>query len=82
MKESEIVGKNVKGYREILGLSQEALADIAGVHRTYINQVEQGRVNISIINIFKIAKALKVEANVLLIQDSSKKNKPKKTISK
>jgi len=73
MKEPELVGKNVKGYREKLGLSQEALADNAGVHRTYINQVEQGRVNISVVNLFKIAKALKVEANVLLIPDSWKK---------
>jgi len=73
MTEAELVGKNVKGYREKLGLSQEALADVAGVHRTYINQVEQGRVNISIVNLFKIAKALKIEANVLLIQDSWKK---------
>jgi transcriptional regulator with XRE-family HTH domain len=73
MTEPQLVGKNVKGYREKLGLSQEALADIAGVHRTYINQVEQGRMNISVINIFKIAKALKIEANLLLIQDSWKK---------
>jgi len=75
MTESELVGKNVKGYREKLGLSQEALADVAGVHRTYINQVEQGRINISIVNLFKIAKALKIEANVLLITDSWKKAK-------
>ena len=75
MKEPELVGKNVKGHRENLGLSQEALADIAGVHRTYINQVEQGRVNISIINLFKIARALKIEANVLLISESWKKKK-------
>lgn len=75
MTEPQLVGKNVKGYREKLGLSQEALSDIAGVHRTYVNQVEQGRVNISIINLFKIAKALKIEANVLLIADSWKKSK-------
>lgn len=75
MKEAELVGKNVKGYREKLGLSQEALADVAGVHRTYVNQVEQGRVNISIVNLFKLAKALKVDANVLLITDSWKKAK-------
>lgn len=75
MDEKEIVGRNVKGYREKLGLSQEALADVAGVHRTYVNQVEQGRINISIVNIFKFAKALKIEANLLLIVDSWKKFK-------
>lgn len=75
MDEKEIVGRNVKGYREKLGLSQEALADNAGVHRTYVNQVEQGRINISVVNIFKFAKALKIEANLLLVLDSWKKTK-------
>lgn len=75
MTESQLVGNNVKGFREKLGLSQEALADNAGVHRTYVNQVEQGRVNISIVNLFKLAKALKVEPNVLLIPDAWKKAK-------
>ena len=73
MKAPEVVGKNIRGYREQLGISQEAFADIAGMHRTYITQMEQGKRNISIVNIFKIAKALGLEPNLLLIADSWKK---------
>ena len=62
----EIVGKNVRKYREKKGISQEALADLAGVHRTYVTKVEQGKTNISVVNIFRIAEALDVEAKELL----------------
>ncbi len=47
-------------------LSQEALADLAGVHRTYIGAVERGEVNISALSIAKIAKVLKVKPEKLL----------------
>ena len=63
----EVVGKNIRKHREKRGISQEALADLAGVHRTYILKVEQGKTNISVINIFRIAEALKVEPHVLLM---------------
>ena len=62
----EIVGKNVRKYREKKGISQEALADLAGLHRTYITKVEQGKTNISVVNIFRIAEALDVAAKELL----------------
>lgn len=55
-----LVGKRVKELRNELGISQEELADLAGLDRTYITSVECGRRNISIINIEKLAKALKV----------------------
>jgi transcriptional regulator with XRE-family HTH domain len=41
-------------------LSQEELADVAGVHRTYVGQVERGEVNISIDNMHRLAAAVKV----------------------
>ena len=75
MTAPELVGKNIRAYRERIGLSQEAFADAAGLHRTYITQVEQGKRNISISNIFKIAKGLGIEPNLLLIADSWKKTK-------
>jgi transcriptional regulator with XRE-family HTH domain len=74
----EIVGKNIRAFRERMGISQEALADISGLHRTYITQVEQGKRNISVNNIFRIAEALEVEPNILLILDSIKKKETKK----
>jgi transcriptional regulator with XRE-family HTH domain len=43
-----------------LGLSQEELADQADVHWTYVGQVERGEKNVSIDNIEKIAKGLRV----------------------
>ena len=58
------VGKRVKELRNKLGISQEELADLAGLDRTYITSVECGRRNISIVNIEKLAKALKVSLAV------------------
>ena len=51
-----LFGHNVQKYRKELGLSQERLAELAGVHRTYIGMVERAEKNIE-----KIAKALNVE---------------------
>ena len=55
-----LVGKRVKELRNKLGISQEELADLAELYRTYITSVECGRRNISIVNIEKLATALKV----------------------
>lgn len=53
-------GKKVRALREAKGYSQEALGDAAGLHRTYIGSIERGEQNISLDNIAKIAKALKL----------------------
>lgn len=55
-----VVGKRVKDLRNKVGISQEELAEIAGLDRTYITSVECGKRNISIVNIEKLAKALNV----------------------
>lgn len=59
-------GKNVQEYRKAQQLSQEQLAELAGVHRTYIGMIERAEKNITLCNIEKIAKALKVEIGKLL----------------
>lgn len=63
-----IFAHNVRKYRIEKGLSQEALAESAGLHRTYISAIERERRNISIENIENIATALGVEPYQLLLQ--------------
>lgn len=59
-------GKKVRAKRLELGLSQEELADKAGVHRTYIGMIERAEKNITLENIEKIAKALGINPRELL----------------
>ncbi len=57
---------NLRRLRLAIGFSQEALADRAELHRTYISSVERGERNVSLENIFRIAKALGVDPRELL----------------
>lgn len=57
---------NVRRRRLELGLSQEELAEKAGVHRTYVGMLERSEKNVTIYNIERIAVALKVEPATLL----------------
>lgn len=53
-------GHRVQELRKERNLSQEQLADLAGVHRTYIGMIERAEKNITLCNIVRIANALKV----------------------
>ena len=53
-------GNKVREQRLLLGLSQEELAGRAGVHRTYVGMIERAEKNITLTNVEKIAKALKL----------------------
>ena len=61
-----LFGKNVQKHRINQGLSQEKLAELAGVHRTYIGMIERAEKNITPCNIDKIAKALNIRIQELL----------------
>lgn len=62
----DVVARNIRLIRSNLGLSQEHLAEEAGLHRTYIGSIERGERNVSIDNIERIARALKVGPEELL----------------
>ena len=53
-------GKAVRQKRSKLGLSQEAFADMCQLDRTYIGGIERGERNVALVNIEKIAGALKI----------------------
>ena len=61
-----LFGRNVQKYRKEQGLSQEKLAELAGLHRTYIGMIERAEKNITLCNIQKVAQALKVRIQDLL----------------
>lgn len=56
----ETLARNLRRLRAQRGISQEQLADLAGLHRTYIGSVERSERNISIDNIERLAAALSV----------------------
>ena len=60
------LGQNVRRFRLERGLSQEALADEADIHRTYVSDVERGARNPTIVIVDKLARALRVQASDLL----------------
>ncbi len=62
----DILARNMRQLRAERGLSQEALAHAAGLNRTYLSAVERAERNVSVDNIGRIAKGLKVEAWTLL----------------
>lgn len=59
-------GAKLRRIRQKKDISQERLAELCDLHRTYISSVERGKRNISLVNIERIAKALGVEIRKLL----------------
>lgn len=64
-------GQRVRQLRTLADLSQVQLAELCGLHRTYIGAVERGERNISLLNIFAIARALNVAPAELLEEKTS-----------
>ena len=60
------LGRNVRRLREEKGWSQEDYADRAGIHRTYVSDIERGRRNPTITVVEKLAKPFGVRAGALL----------------
>ena len=62
----QLFARNLKNLRQKRSLSQEQLADVAHLHRTYVSSVERGERNISLENMEKLAGALEVDIRLLL----------------
>ncbi len=59
-------GESVRKHRQARGLSQEKLAELADLHRTYIADIERGTRNVGVINIVRLAQALNLSPARLL----------------
>ncbi len=62
---ASIIGERLRSYRKRAGLSQEGLAEKAGLHNTYIGQLERGEKNATLESIEKVATALQLPFEVL-----------------
>lgn len=62
------LGTRLRLLREERGISQEALADLAGVDRTYVSGIERGIRNVTVLSLNKLAQALGVSLAVLFAE--------------
>jgi transcriptional regulator with XRE-family HTH domain len=60
------VGRNLREYREARGLSQEAFAELLGVHRTYMGGVERGERNLTLRSLERIAGRIELDPAALI----------------
>ena len=62
----ERFGLHLRKVRTKVGISQEKLAELSGLHRTYVSSVERGKRNISLLNIDRMATAMNVSLRELM----------------
>jgi transcriptional regulator with XRE-family HTH domain len=75
MNISQIFGLRVRHYRKLKSLSQEELADLCVLHRTYIGSVERGERNITLLNAEKIAHSLEEPLSSFFMENSESNGK-------
>jgi transcriptional regulator with XRE-family HTH domain len=72
------VGRNLRRHREARGLSQEAFAELVGVHRTYMGGLERGERNLTLKSVERIAQRIGVEP-LALMSEAADGHKPKES---
>ncbi|NLD49691.1 MAG: helix-turn-helix transcriptional regulator [Clostridiaceae bacterium] len=65
----KVFGTNLRKYRNELGVSQEKFAEMCGLHRTYISDVERFQRSIALDNVQKIADALSIDTFKLFMEE-------------
>ena len=75
-----MLGATLRHYRKQQGLSQQALATKAGLHYTYVSEIELGQRNVSVLSLLRLATALHLPLSALLgpleaYQDASTETK-------
>ncbi|WP_242452814.1 helix-turn-helix domain-containing protein [Prosthecochloris ethylica] len=74
---TRVLASNIRAFREIRGLSQEALAEMCSCHRTYIGSVERGERNVTLSTLELIADAFGVSVPDLLTEEGIKNSTEK-----
>lgn len=69
MNIKELFGINLRKFRTQKEYSQEKFAELCGLHRTYISDIECFQRNVSLENIQKIAEALEIKSYMLLVEE-------------
>lgn len=64
----QLTSQEIRHRREMMGISQESLADLCGLHRTYIGAIERGERNITLSTLLKLSVALDCELSDLVPQ--------------
>lgn len=72
-----VFGTNLRKYRTKLKVSQEKFAELCGLHRTYISDIERFRRSISLENVQRIADALGIDTYMLFLEDNSNEKEEK-----
>lgn len=71
LKIQQHFGRTIKSIRLEKGISQEKLAELVELHRTYISDIERGERNVSLVNIWRIAEGLEVKVFEIFMQIES-----------
>ena len=66
MKELKIIGRNIARLRKEQGLTQEDLCGLAEIDRSYLSEIENGKMNVTIKSLVQIAKSLKCNLSDLV----------------